>query len=86
MKQVLPIEVEVDADSAGERVLAEWLRAWRRRDVRTIGKVLYRAQGAFIVRRFHAPAPAVADLRARMLGFGSEIRLRVDPTEPPDVS
>jgi hypothetical protein len=86
MKQALAIEVEVEAGGAGERVLSEWLRAWRRRGVRAVGKALYRHQGAFVVRRFHASAPALADLRLRMQGYCGEIELRIDPREPPDLS
>lgn len=62
------IRVEVDADSPAERVVAEWLRAWRRRDVRQSGKTLYPHQGASKVFVFTAPREAVEDLEMRLVG------------------
>ena len=65
------IRVEVDADTPAQRMLADWLRSWRRRGVRAGGKTTYSNQGASIVSQFHAPPAAVTDLQSRFAGVGS---------------
>ena len=70
------IRVEVDAQTPAEQVLADWLRAWRRRGVRADGKPTYPLQGASVVRFFHAPPEAVADLERRLVGVPSGVVTR----------
>lgn len=74
MKAALLIEVEVDADSAAERALTEWLRTWRRRGVRPSAQRRDLHQGAVLIFSFRAPAQAAAELDARLAGRGAKIR------------
>jgi len=69
MKRLLSIEVEFDVDSAAERAVADWLRTWRRREVRSNGKARYPYQEVVKLLYFQAPAEAVADLEARLRGY-----------------
>lgn len=62
------IRVEVDAGSPAERMVAEWLRAWRRRGAQRSGKTLYPHQGALKAFEFRAPREAVEDLERRLDG------------------
>ncbi len=71
------VRVEVEVGSAGERVLADWLRAWRRRGVRPQGKPTYPLQGAVTATSFHAPADAIADLELRLAGDRSAVIVRI---------
>ena len=76
-ERITRIRVEVDAGSAAEAALAEWLRSWRRRGVRRDGKTLYPNQGAAKATCFHAPEAAIADLLLRLVSApsGSVTRL-----------
>jgi hypothetical protein len=82
MNDVTPtrIRVEVDVHTPAERVLADWLRSWRRRGVGQDGKPTHVHQGASIVRRFHAPPAAVAELELRLAGVASATLTR-EPDE-----
>lgn len=70
------IRVEVDVQTPAEQVLADWLRAWRRRGVRADGKPTYLHQGASAVRIFNGPQGAVADLERRLFGVPSAVVTR----------
>lgn len=65
------MRVQVIADSAAERTVAEWMRGWRRRGVRRLGKTMYPWQGAEIAMDLSGPAAAFDELRARLRGHTS---------------
>lgn len=68
--------VEVDLDSEASRVLATWLRAWRRREVRHEALV-HLHQGAVQRHEFIGPERAFDDLKARLIGMRVQLE-RVD--------
>ena len=59
-------EIEIDDGVPAERVLADWLRDWRRRGARRHGKTLYVHQGASKKTTFDAPSEALVDLQRRL--------------------
>ena len=75
------IRIEVDPASSGERVVADWLRSWRRHGVGPDSKQLYPNQGASITRYFHAPPEAVTDLELRLASVASYATFTREPSD-----